>query len=70
MGRRVDIALLNEKNEPVYVIEVKRKWDNTQCERDLRKLRDLVTNLDHVTGGSLESGFLAVYVQEIHLKTI
>lgn len=29
MARRVDIALCNENNEPVYVIEVKRKWDNT-----------------------------------------
>ncbi len=64
MARRVDIALCNENNEPVYVIEVKRKWDNTQCEKDLQKLRDLVTNFDHVAGGSLESGFLAVYVQE------
>lgn len=68
MARRVDIALCNENNEPVYVIEVKRKWDNTQCEKDLQKLRDLVTNFDHVAGGSLESGFLAVYVQERHFE--
>ena len=55
---RVDIALLNNQRNPYCVIEVKPNWDWQRAYQDLDKIYSLVKD------GSLERGFLAVFLKQ------
>ena len=48
---RVDIALLNENKQPIYVIEAKRFWEKKKCKKDLDRIGTLVENQDGLRGG-------------------
>ena len=55
---RVDIAILNKADYPIWVIEIKRFWNKEQCFRDLERIRDLVVKYGDRRDGSLAGGFL------------
>ena len=62
-GNRVDISLFNKKGRPIHVIEVKRRWVEETCKRDIEKLNELLRRAGPRKGGSLKSGYLVVYHQ-------
>ncbi len=62
-GNRVDITLFNRMGNPIRVIEVKRKWVEETCKRDIRKIKELLHRASLRKGGSLRSGYLSVYHQ-------
>ena len=53
---RVDIALLDECEKPICVIEAKRQWEKKPCLRDLNRIRNLVEH--HI----VSSGVFALLV--------
>lgn len=57
-GNRVDICLWNNEN-PVAVIEVKRKFDNRSCEKDIRRVEGLIDRYGRHSGGTLQFGCFA-----------
>ena len=61
-GRRVDIVLCNRGGRPTGVIEVKRKWNASQCLNDIDRIQRLVLACSRDKGGSLRRGFLALMV--------
>ena len=54
-GCRVDIAVLDQNENPIYVIEAKRSWDGDE---DLNRIEHLVQ------GGGLRGGVAAVLVAQ------
>ena len=58
--KRADIVILDRKQRPTCVVEVKRYWDKTTCFGDLERIRDLVLRCGAQHNGSLKRGFLAV----------
>ena len=58
--RRADIVLFDGTGSPTWVVEVKRKWDKTQCFGDLERVRDLVLRYGPQRTGTLRGGFLAM----------
>lgn len=64
-GRKIaDIALLDNQERPVCVIEVKREWNANACLQDIRRVYALLRKLE---SGSLQYGFFAVLlVQRVH----
>ena len=68
-ANRADIVLFNRHVQPNCVIEVKRKWDDKSCSRDLKRIRDLIRTYALERGGSLRRGFLAVTVVKARTKT-
>lgn len=66
---RADMVLFNGQVRPICVIEVKRTWNADQCWIDLERIRDLVRSYNHVKGGSLRRGFLAIMIVKAATKT-
>ena len=60
---RADIVILTKRWRPVYVIEVKRGWDETKCLKDLVRVRDLTLKCGRQNNGSLRGGFLAFLLE-------
>lgn len=58
-GNRADIVILDKKERPIYVIEVKRLWDKRPCLDDLNRMRDLILKFGQEREGSLRRGLLA-----------
>ncbi len=68
---RVDIALFNKSKKPIHVIEVKLKWDDVLCKKDIEKIATLLRIASHKRRGSLQRGYLSVHYQGTnrpHLK--
>ena len=65
-GNRVDISLFNKSGNPIHVIEVKRKWVEETCKRDIEKLKELLRRTSSRKEGSLKSGYLVVYHQRMN----
>ena len=61
-GNRVDLVLLNGFDQPICVIEVKRRWVQKPGLKDLDRVYDLVRRLSHWDNGSLQRGFLAMMI--------
>ena len=61
--KRVDIALLNRKDRPIHLIEVKQKWKKKTGYADVEKLRDILVTYGPRNDGTLKSVFLSVYWQ-------
>ena len=59
---RADIVLLNRRDRPICVIEVKRSWKKAVCLKDLDRIHGLIQRLSHQNQGSLQRGFLATIV--------
>ncbi|MYK33307.1 MAG: hypothetical protein F4051_16870 [Boseongicola sp. SB0670_bin_30] len=57
-GKRADIVILDKKERPIYVIEVKRLWDKKPCLVDLNRMRDLILKFGQEREGSLRRGLL------------
>ena len=57
-SNRADIVVLDRRDRPVYVIEVKRFWTKKPCFEDLQRIRDLLLKFGCNAGGSLVGGFL------------
>lgn len=61
---RIDLTLYNSDYKPIYAIEVKRKWDNTSCKKDIDRLYSLVKKYgrSNAEGSSLYGGiFLCIF---------
>ena len=65
-GNRVDITLFNRMGNPIRVIEVKRRWVEKTCKRDIGKIKELLHRASLRKGGSLRSGYLVVYYQRMN----
>ena len=62
--KRPDIVLFNRDGRPTCVIEVKRQVvTRGQIERDLDRLRDIVSKCAKQKGGTLKRGYLAIFRQ-------
>ncbi len=61
-SKRTDIALFNSKDQPVCVIEVKRKWNKKTCMEDLDRIWESISRFGFKKKGALRRGFLAVLV--------
>ncbi|MCY3671174.1 MAG: hypothetical protein OXH14_08840 [Alphaproteobacteria bacterium] len=59
---RADIVLLNGRDRPTCIIEVKRSWNRDVCLKDLDRIHGLTQRLSHRNQGSLRRGFLAMTV--------
>ena len=62
--KRADIVLFDSEDRPIWVVEVKRKWDRTQCFDDLKRIRALVLRYGPQNTGTLRGGFLAMMLAE------
>ena len=62
--KRADVVLFDGKYRPTWVVEVKRKWDQGPCFKDLERIRDLVCRQGSLRTGSLEGGFLATMLSK------
>lgn len=63
-GKRPDIVLFNHAGKPTCVIEVKRQIvKRDQLERDLNRLRDVISKCATQRGGSLKRAYLAIFRQ-------
>ena len=60
---RADIVILTREWRPVWVIEVKRVWNERKCLRDLVRIRDLIRRCGRRRNGTLKSGFLAFQLE-------
>ncbi len=61
-GRRADIALWHGNNRLYSVIEVKRLWQKSTCERDLERLVTIIETYGRRRSGSVKHAFFAVFV--------
>ena len=61
-GNRADIVILNKREHPIHVIEVKRVWSKEPCFEDLTRMRDLILGFGPEKGGSLRRGLLTFLV--------
>ncbi len=60
---RADIVIRTGEWRPVYVIEVKRAWEETKCLKDLVRIRDLILRYGRQNDGSLRAGFLTFLLE-------
>ena len=60
---RADIVILTKRWRPVFVIEVKRRWDKKECLKDLARIRDLTLKCGRQNDGTLKGGFLAFLLE-------
>lgn len=68
-ANRADVVIFNAASRPTCVIEVKRSWNAKGCDRDMRRIRDLVRRCAHADGGTLRRGFLAMIIAKEATKT-
>ena len=61
-SKRTDIALFNSNDQPVCIIEVKRKWNKKTCMEDLDRIWEAISRFGFKKKGRLRRGFLAVLV--------
>lgn len=59
-AKRADIVLLDEKERPTCMVEVKRFWERNGCFHDLTRIRDILRLCENQQAGSLKRGFLAL----------
>jgi len=61
-NKRADIVLFNGQKNPICIIELKRLWNKSECFKDLKRIRDLITKCSSMKGGTLRRGFLGLMV--------